>query len=99
MEGLSEEKQSVIRALADAMGKTPEQLINETIQNKMKKDLSNMVENDGSGLMRYAMRHDPNPEIREIVKEQTKVEEKPKQQRKPRFPKAEKKVEITKKVL
>ena len=86
MDGLSPEKQSMIRALADAMGKTPEQLINETIQNKMKKDLTNMVENDGSGLMRYAMKRDPNPEVRDIAIKAEKKEEQPKKTT--RIPKA-----------
>ena len=68
MEELSEEKKSIIRFFADKMKKTPEQLMNDTIKNKMKKDLSDMLKNDRSGLMRHAMKYDSNPEIREIVK-------------------------------
>ena len=52
----------------------------------MKKDLTNMVENDGSGLMRYAMKRDPNPEVRDIAIKAEKKEEQPKKTT--RIPKA-----------
>ena len=99
MNGLSQEKQDMIRALASAMGTTPEQLIDETMKNKMKRDLTNdltyMDANGGGGLMRYAMKHNPNPEVREIVTKVEKEEEKPK--RTTRKPKAEKNEEAPKK--
>ena len=95
MEGLSQEKQDMIRALADAMGKTPEQLINETMQNKMKKDLTNLVKGEDMNPMRQWMGRSTNPEIRDIANTAEKKEDEPKKTQ--RKPKAEKKEEAPKK--